>query len=135
MQRKANRWFRYVWASPNTVLAIAVGLVLAARFRFYDGVVEIYGPRVSWVLKRLPISALAMTMGHAIFARDEAALDLTRRHEHVHVRQYERWGPAFIAVYLGISAWLYLRGKDGYRENPFEIEAYAVDDPGSKLSG
>lgn len=135
MQSKQFRWWGYVWASPNTVLAIAVGLILSARFRLHEGVVEIYGPRVSWVLQHLPISALAMTVGHAIFGRDRAALDLTRRHEHVHVRQYERWGPAFIAVYLGSSVWLYLRGKDGYRENPFEIEAYAVDDPGNKLSG
>jgi hypothetical protein len=30
---------------------------------------------------------------------------------------------------LLISAYLYLRRRDGYRENPFEIEAYAVDTP------
>lgn len=135
MQSTRFRWWGYLWAGPNTLLAISLGLILAARFRLIDGVVEIYGPRVNWTLRHLPISALAMTMGHAVFGQDRAALDLTRRHEHVHVRQYERWGPVFIIAYLGISAWLYLRGRDGYRENPFEIEAYAVDDPGAHVSG
>ena len=84
---------------------------------------------MAWVLRRLPVSALAMTMGHAIFGRDDLALDLTRKHELVHVGQYARWGLFFIPAYLGCSAWLYLRGRDGYLENPFEIEAYLVDDP------
>ena len=70
-----------------------------------------------------------MTMGHVVFGQTDAALDITRRHEHVHVRQYERWGPLFVPAYLAASALLYLRGRDGYRENPFEIEAYAVDTP------
>lgn len=29
-------------------------------------------------------------------------------------------GPA----YLGSSAWLWLAGKDAYRDNPFEIKTY-----------
>jgi hypothetical protein len=70
-----------------------------------------------------------MTLGHAVFGRDRAALDLTRQHEHVHVRQYSRWGLFFIPADLGWSSWLYLRGRDGYRDNPFEVEAYAEDDP------
>ena len=56
--------------------------------------------------------------------RTEPALDISREHELIHVRQYERWGPCFGPVYLGCSLWLWLRGKDGYRENPFEKEAY-----------
>lgn len=134
-QATSMQWIRYVWAAPNTILAISVGLLLMGRFRLVDGVIEIHGPCVKWALQHLPVSALAMTIGHAVFGQDAVALDLTRRHEHVHVRQYERWGPLFIAVYLVISLWLYARGRDGYRENPFEIEAYAVDDPGRKVSG
>jgi hypothetical protein len=67
-----------------------------------------------------------------IFGRSAAALEITRVHERVHVRQYERWGIAQVPTYLTISVFLYLRGRDGYRENPFEIEAYAVDTPGLK---
>ena len=45
-------------------------------------------------------------------------------HEMVHVRQYERWGPFFIPAYLACSLGLWLAGKDAYRDNPFEREAY-----------
>lgn len=123
------RLFGYLWTAPNTVLAMGIGLLLMARFRVVDGVVEMHGPGVAWILERLPTPALAMTLGHAVFARDRRALEVTRNHEHVHVRQYARWGLFFVPAYLGCSAWLYLRGRDGYLENPFEIEAYAVADP------
>lgn len=123
------RILSYLWAGPNTMLAIGIGLLLIARFRIIDGVIEMHGPAVAWALKRLPVSPLAMTVGHAIFAQDAVALALTRKHEHVHVRQYARWGVFFIPAYLGCSAWLALRGRDGYMENPFEIEAYQVDNP------
>ena len=123
------RILSYFWAGPNTALAIGIGLLLFARFRIVDGVVEMHGPQVAWILRRLPVSAAAMTLGHAIFGQDDDALVLTRKHEHVHVRQYARWGLFFIPAYLGWSAWLYVRGRDAYLENPFEVEAYAVDDP------
>jgi hypothetical protein len=51
-----------------------------------------------------------------------------RRHERVHVRQYERWGPLFIPLYLGASAWALVNGRDPYCDNPFEREA--MDDAG-----
>ena len=118
----------YLWALPNTLLAIATGLLLLGRFRLVDGVLEITGRRVAWALDHLPNPAAALTLGHAVFGIDQEALDRTRVHERVHVRQYERWGPLFVPAYLGFSAWLYARGRDGYLENPFEVEAYAVDD-------
>ena len=65
-----------------------------------------------------------MTLGHVILGASEADLDAARRHEQVHVRQYERWGPLFIPAYLAASAWLWLRGRDPYRDNPFERQAY-----------
>jgi len=77
---------------------------------------------------RMVIPALALTFGHVVFGQTEAALDLSRVHERVHVRQYERWGIAFVPAYLICWLILSLRGRDGYRENPFEVEAYAVDD-------
>lgn len=119
----------YLWAGPNTAFAIGIGLLLMGRFRVVQGVLEIHGPAICWALNRMPVSALAMTVGHVVFGQSELALDLTRKHEHVHVRQYARWGVFFVPAYLAASAWLYLRGRDAYRENPFEIEAYAVDDP------
>ncbi len=98
-----------------------------------DGVLEVYGGLVTLILKRGnrwvagPIAA--MTLGHVVIGCDEATLRMTRRHERVHVRQYERWGPFFIPVYLACSVWLGMRGYNSYLDNPFEIEAYAIDDP------
>jgi hypothetical protein len=68
-----------------------------------------------------------MTLGHVILGRDTAALAATREHERVHVRQYERWGPLFIPAYLGCSLYLWLRRRDPYYDNPFEVEAYEGD--------
>lgn len=70
-----------------------------------------------------------MTLGHTILGRSECDLDLCRAHELIHVRQYERWGPAFLPAYLGCSAYLWLRGKNFYRDNPFEREAFDQEDP------
>ena len=119
----------YLWASPNTLFGLFAGWILRGRFQWVNGVVEIDGPGIAGCLRRLPIPAAAMTMGHVVFGQNQACLDRTRRHERVHVRQYARWGPFFLPVYLGISLLLYALRRDGYRDNPFEVEAYAVDDP------
>jgi hypothetical protein len=82
---------------------------------------------VAWLLEHATVlegGALALTLGEVVLARTEAAHDLTRKHERVHVRQARRWGPLFIPAYLGASAWMWWRGRDAYRENPFEVEAY-----------
>lgn len=121
--------FGYLWSGPNTIVALAVGLLLGGRFETVDGVVEIEGPRIAAILSRLPVPAAAMTVGHVVFGRDRRWLQVTRKHERVHVAQYTRWGPFFIPAYLIVSAGLYARGKDGYRGNPFEVEAYAADEP------
>ena len=77
-------------------------------------------------LRRLPGGplAMAMTLGHVVLGQTDAALDVAREHELVHVRQYERWGPLFVPAYLGASLVLWLAGRDAYRENPFERQAY-----------
>lgn len=118
----------YLWASPNTCIGIALGLVLGGNFRIVDGVVEVHGPRISKVLKRLWVPAAAITLGHSVLGQSAQWLHRTRRHERVHVSQYERWGPMFIPAYVIASALLFAVGKDGYRANPFEIEAFQVDD-------
>jgi tetratricopeptide (TPR) repeat protein len=51
-----------------------------------------------------------------------------REHERVHVRQYERWGPLFIPLYLAAAAIAWWKGLDPYRDNPFEREAFERDD-------
>jgi len=123
------RVLRYLWASPPTL----VGLTLAAlagrggSIGLVDGVVEAHGPRLRWALAHLPPltgGAVAVTLGHVVLGRDARALEDTRAHERVHVRQYERWGPFFIPVYLAASVWIAWRGGHPYFDNPFEREAW-----------
>lgn len=66
----------------------------------------------------------AITFGHVVWGCDQSCLDWSRNHERVHVRQYERWGPLFIPLYLAFSAIVAWRGLDPYRDNPFEREAF-----------
>lgn len=118
---------RYGWAAPNTLIGIIIGLLLFGRFRVLDGVIEIHSPGISRLLRSLWVPAAAMTLGHVVIGRDRDCLDSTRSHERIHVSQYERWGPAFLPAYLSASVWMWLRGRDPYMDNPFEVEAYAND--------
>ncbi|MEZ6089851.1 MAG: hypothetical protein R3C05_17845 [Pirellulaceae bacterium] len=117
-----------LWASPYTLLGMMIGILLRGKVNHVDGVIEIHGVGVAWVLKRLPVAAIAITLGHCVLGQTQQGLDITRRHERVHVKQYERWGFAMGIAYLTASAWMWLRGKDAYRDNPFEVEAFSVDD-------
>jgi hypothetical protein len=89
-------------------------------------VLEFHGGVLERMLRRVPIAggAAAMTLGHVVIARTRGDLDRSRRHELVHVCQYERWGPLFVPAYFLCSAWQWLRGRDAYLDNPFEEEAY-----------
>ena len=91
--------------------------------------VELHGGAVSHFLRYatlLPGGASAMTLGHVVLGVDAISLEATRAHERVHVRQAERWGPAFIPAYLLASLIAWRRGLDPYRDNLFEREAYAA---------
>ncbi len=125
---------RLVWASPNTLIGLLIGLlacVFGTRAQLRHGCLEFYGGLVTRALDHIPPGSrtAAMTLGHTILGRDRAVLDRVRAHEHVHVRQCERWGPFFLPAYLGCSLILWLRRRDPYLDNPFEVEAYAISDP------
>jgi hypothetical protein len=133
----AQRLLAYVWALPTTMVGLlalllaSVSAPAAGRVRtcVVNGVLELHGGLITRFLCRctpLPDGASAMTLGHVVLGRDQAALDRSRAHERVHVRQCERWGPLFIPAYLLASAVLWCRGRDFYEENPFEREAYAA---------
>ena len=88
---------------------------------------------MTWALAHLGAGGVtAMTLGHTIIGQEKSELAIVRDHEQVHVRQYERWGPFFIPVYLGYSFWLWIQKRDCYMENPFEVEAYKLADPRKK---
>jgi len=127
----AIRLFRYLWAIPYTLLGLLLGgvaVLFGARVHRNHGVIEIYGGRAGAAVARLPrvLGFSAMTLGHVILAVDRSALAQLRRHEHVHVRQYERWGPLFLPAYLLSSLVQLLRGRNPYRVNHFERLAYAL---------
>jgi len=119
-----------IWALPYTLLGIAIGLLgllTGGRGKLHTGVWEFHGGFVTLFLDLLPLpQVLGFTLGHTVLGRSHDALELTREHERVHVRQFERWGLLMGPAYLGWSAVLWCRGKDAYRDNPFEVEAYAI---------
>ncbi len=119
----------YVWASPNTAIGLLFGIAMAlmgAKARAVRGVLEFsggwLGAQLCHPASRFPFRAI--TFGHVILGTDAVALAAAREHEHVHVRQYEAWGPFFLPAYLASSAWQLLCGRRCYRDNWFERQAY-----------
>jgi hypothetical protein len=121
-----------LWASPYTLLGLligGVGLCTGGRARVRGRTIEFYGGGTKWFITHLPLGqfTLALTLGHTILGQSTASLDISREHELVHVRQFERWGPFMGPAYLLSSLVLWLAGKRAYRDNPFEREAYEKD--------
>jgi hypothetical protein len=122
-----------IWAAPYSLIGLtigAVGLCTGGHGRIRGRVVEFYGGAVSWFVRHLPLGefTLALTLGHTILGQTDAALDISRKHEMVHVRQFERWGPFMGPAYLVCALVLYLIGRRPYQDNPFEREAYGNSD-------
>jgi hypothetical protein len=120
----------YAWAAPYSLAGImlgAIGVVAGANVHVGGRTLEFAGGGFGRLASRLPASLqfCAVTLGHVILARDEATLSLSRAHELVHVRQYERWGPFFLPAYFAASLWELARGRRPYRDNCFEREAFA----------
>lgn len=131
------RFLLYVWASPASMiglLPLPIVWVQGGRAKIVRGAIEIHGGIVTgWLKRGLPYfggGAAAMTLGHVIWGRNDDCLRDCRDHEHVHVRQYERWGPLFIPAYFLFSFLAWRRGFDPYLDNPFEREAFGeTEDP------
>jgi hypothetical protein len=120
---------RYLWAFPTTILGLFFlypTILTGGRAQVVNGVLEIHGGLARFFLERctlLPGGASAMTLGHVVLGRDVTALNWTRAHERVHVRQCERWGPLFLPAYGMASLLALLRGGDAYLDNAFEKQA------------
>jgi hypothetical protein len=119
---------RYVWVAPVSVPAAGVALLArmtGGHAEIHEGVLEACGGFLPVLLARIypPMAIAAITLGHVVLAQSRADLESTRRHERVHVRQYERWGACFPFLYLGASLVAMLRGRHAYHDNPFEREA------------
>ena len=136
---KSASVIRYLWAMPATGVGLFFALpaiLVGATVRIVDGVVEVAGGRLHRFVLRLPACARfgAITFGHVIIGTDHGVLERARAHEHVHVRQYERWGVLFFPLYAGSSLVQWLRGRDPYWSNCFEREAYSRDAEGRRAA-
>ena len=119
------------WASPYTFLGLLVGLVglvFGGRVRIRGRAIEFYDGGIKWFIHRLPNGQfiLALTLGNVVLGQTDASLDGSRKHEAVHIAQYERWGPFTLPAYIVASFFVYFAGKRFYRDNPFEREAFDV---------
>lgn len=131
---------RWLWALPVSVAGLLLGAMLVLRgghMRCRDHTIEFHGAPASPCLAATGQrwSIVAMTLGHVILAQDAAAADSWRTHEHVHVRQYERWGALFPVAYLVASGLAWLRGGDAYLDNAFEVEARVLSCDRSAFPG
>jgi len=127
-------FLRYAWALPASLVGLIVAvpaLMTGASARPVEGALEIAGGRIDWAMQRFPalLRFSAITFGHVIIGRDHATLARCRSHEHVHVMQYERWGVLFLVLYPMSSLLQFLRGRDPYRDNTFEREAFERTEP------
>lgn len=127
-----RRAARRAWAAPVSLAGLALAplaLVGRGRMRIVRGVVEASGGLLAPLLSRGNpwFRIQAITLGHVVLGVSDEALERSRVHERVHVRQYERWGPLFPLLYLACSAAALGRGRGAYDGNAFEREAFAAE--------
>ena len=105
-----------LWASPYTSLGLligCIGLLFGSQVRKVGRAIEFYDGGVKWFIHQLPNGefTFAMTLGHVILGQTDASLEIARKHESVHISQYEKWGPFMLPAYYFISFYIWLRGK------------------------
>jgi Zn-dependent protease len=124
-----RRFAAIAWAAPCSAVGLGVAafvLLLRGTARRHAGALEVTFHERASALGRalLRHRYVAITLGHVVIAVGAAEMERAREHERVHVHQYERWGIAFPFAYLASSLWQWVRGRDPYRDNRFEAEAY-----------
>jgi hypothetical protein len=108
----------FVWTLPNTALGLVAGLLTFQRPRVAHGLLLFdRTPRGLTAFLRA-IHREAMTLGYVVVSASPVEGRLLA-HERYHLRQYRRWGPLFIPVYLALAV-VY-----GYRRHPMELAAEA----------
>ena len=119
-------WLPRVWNSGNSLIGLAGAASGKAAWNRADFVLEVSG---GWLISCLSRAgwASAITLGDVVLYRDHALVPTLHTHEMVHVGQGRLWGPFFLPAYVLESAWQWLRTGDGYRNNRFEVAAYAVE--------
>lgn len=125
MQAMAARpLWAYLWAAPATLVGLLACVLVCwrgARMQLVDGVLEV-APRYCRRRTNGP-RFIAITLGHVILGESTEVLARWRRHERVHVRQFEQWGILFFLAYPAAGVWAWLCGRRPYWDNVFEIAA------------
>ena len=116
MLRSALRALGYVWALPNTLLGLVLGLLSFQRPRFDRGVLVFDRARRGFLWAFGRTRWRAITLGHVVLATRRLEGRLLQ-HEMTHVRQHARLGPLFLPSYLALHVFT------GYGKNPFERAA------------
>lgn len=127
--RLLTKLIRYGWAAPTSLLGLLMATILlitGGRATRVQGVLEVSG---GWLANRIThLSGFAaLTLGHVVLGHSADCLQHLRLHEHVHVRQAERWGIFFVPAYVLAALWQILHGRHAYRDHPFEQEAFAAE--------
>lgn len=120
---------RLLWAAPCSALGLSLALLAVlsgGRMRWQGGALEAWfgKGRLAAALGRQRFAAI--TLGHVIVAIRYSDLRRWHAHERVHVRQFEMLGPFMLLAYPAASAWAWARGRDAYRDNYFERQAYRL---------
>ncbi len=113
---RASELLGFFWTLPNTILGLLLGACTFQLPRSHGGAIVFdRDPRgLTRVLRAM--HRTAMTVGFVIVASEPVEGRLLD-HERHHVRQYTRWGPLFIPVYLLLAIGF------GYRRHPMERSA------------
>ena len=107
----------YLWALPTTLLGLwllPVALVTGGSFQVVEGVLEIHGGAVAWLLRHATLLEGVrppMTFGHVVLGAMRPSRHSPAITSAVHVAQAERWGPLFIPAYLLGSALALVRAE------------------------
>ncbi len=117
------RALKMLWTLPNTLIGLVLGFLSFAwpRWNARGALIFESGRGSCKLLAKQGYTAI--TFGHVIIITRPGPIERIVRHEFVHVQQYENWGPFFLLAYAFHWARLELQRKNGYINNPFEVEA------------
>lgn len=126
--------FKMLWTLPNTLIGLILGFLSFAWPRWEKSGVLIFESDRGFRKLHSEQGYGAITFGHVVISKPNPSPRLMR-HEMAHVKQYERWGPFYMLAYGFYWLKLTLTGKDGYHDNPFEVEASKAEALGAETSG
>ena len=111
-----RRVLKMLWAAPWSLLGLLIGLLgllSGGHVQRKGRILEFWGGCVQAILRVCPFysGSPVATFGHIVLGRSDRYLNACRKHQLVHVRQYEQWGLLFVPAYLTCSVAIWFSGK------------------------